>query len=141
MSALGLKIIDGAVQSTNEWVNDVNDSAQLDNKQRAYRVLRAVLHVVRDHLNVDEAAQLAAQMPVLIRGIYYEGWNPSDTPVVERSADGFVARIQECFGPDPMGDAQDAIAAVIAVLRSHISEGEMSEVESAFTTEIRTLFG
>ena len=140
MSALGLKIIDSAVGDANAWVNQVDYRTDWGNKQRSYRLLRQVLHVIRDHLSVDEAAQLGAQLPTLIRGIYYEGWNPSKTPVIERSAAGIVARVQTAFEADPMDDAEDAIAAVIDVLDAHVSEGEMDHVKSTFTKEIRELF-
>ncbi|WP_050930872.1 DUF2267 domain-containing protein [Aestuariivita boseongensis] len=141
MSALGLRILDDAAHSTNVWVNDINERLGWDNKHRAYRLMRAVLHAVRDHLRVDEAAQLAAQLPTLIRGIYYDGWNPSKTPLIERKADGFIALVQKDFETDPLGDAPQAIAAVIAVMRAHVSKGEMDEVENSFTTDIRALFG
>lgn len=140
MTATGLKIIDDAAQSTNEWVNDINERTGWDHKHRAYRLLRSVLHVVRDHLNPDEAAQMAAQMPVLIRGIFYEGWNPSKTPLKIRAREDFIARVQKDFASDPLGDAPEAIAAVMAVLDARISKGEMDDVRSTFTTEIRTLF-
>lgn len=140
MSALGLKIIDSAVEAANIWINDVDERTGWDHKQRAYRLLRQVLHVIRDHLSVDEAAQLGAQLPVLIRGIYYEGWDPSRTPVTERSVEGFIARVQDGFGTDPMGDAPAAIRAVIDVMDSRVSEGEMQDVKGSFSREIRTLF-
>lgn len=140
MSALGLKIIDESVQQANIWINEVNYRTGWDHKQRAYRLLRAVLHAVRDHLSPDEAAQLAAQLPMLIRGLFYEGWNPSKTPVIERSRMGFVARIQTEFKTDPMDDADHAIGAVLDVLDAHISAGEMAHVRATFTKEIRGLF-
>lgn len=140
MSALGLKIIDESVQQANIWVNDVDYRTGWSDKQRAYRLLRAVLHALRDHLSVDEAAQLAAQMPMLIRGLFYEGWDPSRTPVIERSRAGFVARVQEAFSSDPMGDAEDAIGAVFDTLDSRISPGEMAHVRKSFAKDIRKLF-
>lgn len=140
MGGLGLKIVDEAAQSANIWVNEVNEGTGWDNKQRSYRLLRAVLHAVRDHLSVDEAAQLAAQLPVLIRGVYYEGWDPSKSPVRERSKDGFVAIVQQSFGTDPMGDAEEAIGAVFDVLDAHVSGGEMDHVRMSFATEMRSLF-
>lgn len=140
MSALGLKIIDGSVQQANIWINAVDAATGWENKQRAYRLLRSVLHAVRDHLSVDEAAQLAAQMPVLIRGIYYDGWNPSKTPAKLRTRDAFLDRVQAAFETDPLGDAPMAVAAVMAVLRAHVSAGEMADVETGFTEEVRSLF-
>lgn len=140
MSALGLRIIDEAVQDANEWLNELDGRVGWADKNRAYRLLRAVLHEVRDHLNPDEAAQLGAQLPTLIRGIYYEGWNPSKTPVKERSRAGFVERVQSRFRPDPMGDAEIAIRAVFWLLDRHVSEGQMSDVRGTFKAEIRELF-
>ena len=140
MSALGLKIIDTAVHDANAWINEVDYRTDWGNKQRSYRLLRQVLHVVRDHLSADEAAQLGAQLPTLIRGIYYEGWNPSKTPVTERKPEGFIARVQEAFETDALGDAEHAIAAVFDVLDAHISEGEMDQVRVTFTKKIRAIF-
>lgn len=140
MSALGLRIIDESVQQANSWINEVNERAGWDNKQRAYRLLRAVLHAVRDHLSPDEAAQLAAQMPIVVRGIFYEGWNPSATPVRERSKAGFLAQIEPLFRTDPLGDPDHAVGAVLDVLDNRISEGEMQHVRATFSKQIRTLF-
>jgi uncharacterized protein (DUF2267 family) len=140
MSALGLKTIDEAVQDINAWLNELDGRVGWDDRSRSYRLLRAVLHEVRDHLTPDEAAQLGAQLPTMIRGIYYEGWNPSKTPVKERSRDGFVARVQKAFAADPMGDADIAIRSVFWLLDRHVSEGEMNDVRQSFTLRIRELF-
>lgn len=140
MSALGLKIIDDAAQQANIWFNAVDTATGWDHKQRAYRLLRTVLHTLRDHMDVDEAAQFAAQLPVLIRGLYYEGWNPSKTPVKLRTPEAFIARLQKDFETDPLGDAPQAVAAVMKVLRAHVSAGEMEDVETGFTDQVRELF-
>lgn len=141
MSALGLKVIDEAVQAANIWINELDSHTGWDNKQRSYRLLRAVMHAVRDHLTVDEATDLGAQLPALIRGIYYEGWNSSRNPVRMRHAKEFVAAVQKSFETDPLGDADHAVRAVFDLLDSHISAGEMKDVRSAFTKELRSLFG
>ncbi|SPH17687.1 hypothetical protein DEA8626_01212 [Defluviimonas aquaemixtae] len=141
MSAYGLKVIDEAVQAANIWVNEVDSRTGWDNKQRSYRLLRAVLHAVRDHLTVNEATDLGAQLPTLIRGVYYEGWNSSRNPVRMRHADDFVAAVQKEFAPDTFEDADRALRAVFDLFDSHVSAGEMKDIRGAFTKEIRSLFG
>ena len=64
------------MEQAHVWVNDVADEFGTEGHQLAYRILRAFLHAVRDRITAEESAQLAAQLPTLIRGIYYEGWRP-----------------------------------------------------------------
>ena len=141
MSGLGLKLIDDAVQTSNVWINEIDQRIGWQDKQRSYRVLRAVLHAIRNHLTVDEATDLGAQLPTLIRGIYYEGWNSGKNPVRMRHAEEFVAAVQSAYGAEPIRDADLAIRAVVDLLDSHITAGEMKDVREAFTREIRVLFG
>lgn len=140
MPAYGLKTIDDAVHDTNAWLNDLDDRIGWENKQKSYRLLRSLLHVLRDHLSADEAAQLSAQLPVLVRGIFFEGWDPSKTPVVIRSAESFIDRVQSDFASDPLDGAPELIAAGMAVLRSHVSNGQMDQVECTFAKPVRALF-
>jgi uncharacterized protein (DUF2267 family) len=75
MSATGLDVFDQTLQKTNIWLKEIMDDLGPD-RQRAYHALRAVLHTLRDRLTVEEAAHLSAQLPLLVRGIYFEGWHP-----------------------------------------------------------------
>jgi uncharacterized protein (DUF2267 family) len=64
-----------------------------EDSHHAYRVLRSFLHALRDQLTVDEAAKLAAQLPIFVRGVFYEGWDPSRTPEHARDIESFLTRI------------------------------------------------
>ena len=85
MSAVGLESIDHTVQLTHIWINDLDARLGSENKHRSYRLLRTVLQTMRDWLMVNEAAGLGAQLPELLRGVYYEHWRPATTPVKKRS--------------------------------------------------------
>ncbi|WP_297617507.1 DUF2267 domain-containing protein [uncultured Roseicyclus sp.] len=140
MSALGLKIIDESVQQANIWINEVDYRVGLVNKQRAYRLLRAVLQALRDQLSPDEAAQLSAQLPIFVRGIFYEGYDPSRTPAAIRSKADFLARVLAIFGPEPPEDIEAAIGSVFDVLDARVSEGEMAQVRGCLTRDVQALF-
>jgi uncharacterized protein (DUF2267 family) len=100
-------------------------------------MLRACLHALRDRLPVDEAAQLAAQLPVLIRGIYYENWDPSKTPLKYRSLDEFLGRIAAEGGLDGETEASYAIEATARILDRHVSPGELEDVRAVLPPELR----
>ena len=92
MSATGLDVFDTTLQKTHLGLNDLMEVLVCPDRHRAYRALRATLHALRDRLTVDEVAQLGAQLPMLIRGFYYEGWDPSGKPLRERHRAQFLAR-------------------------------------------------
>jgi uncharacterized protein (DUF2267 family) len=102
MRAAGLESIDHTVQLTHIWINDLDSRLGWENKHRSYRLLRTVLQALRDWLPVNEAAGLGAQLPELLRGVYYEHWRPATTPVKHRKKAEFLARIADAFRNDPM---------------------------------------
>jgi uncharacterized protein (DUF2267 family) len=132
-------IIGRNVEKTNAWLIELADELQTSDRQFAYRVLRAFLHAVRDRITVVEAAQLAAQLPELIRGIYYEGWVPSKTPVRYRSTDEFLRRIASEALLAGETEASYAATAAARVLRRHVSEGELEDVLGMLPKELRPL--
>jgi uncharacterized protein (DUF2267 family) len=107
--------------------------------QRAYVALRAVLHTLRDRLPVIEAAHLGAQLPMLIRGIYYEGWTPVDKPV-KMHRDEFLARIRDHFRNEPKIDARKITRAVFEVMAAQLDAGEMSKVLALLPSEYLDLW-
>jgi uncharacterized protein (DUF2267 family) len=140
MGAFGLKSIDQTLHLTHLWLNELLERTGWSDKQRTYRLLRVTLQATRDHLPVNEAVDLGAQLPQLIRGVYYEGWHPAGTPVKSRSKDEFIARIQEAFKTDPMDDAEEAVSAVFALMADRITKGEMDDVRHSLPRQIREFF-
>lgn len=140
MKVTGITALDHSVQAAAEWLNEICDRLDWTDNRRAYLLLRTVLHGLRDWMTVDEAADLAAQLPVLIRGIYFEGWNPSQTPVHPRAKQDFVDRVRDAFSKDPLPDPEAAVAAIFAMLDEHVSKGEVSQVRNAMRKEIRELW-
>lgn len=135
-----LKGIDHSVQLTHIWINAVEARAGWDNKPRAWRLLKAVLHAVRDWLPINEAADFAAQLPTVLRGVFYEGWRPATVPVAERSKAAFIGRIEREFHNDPLDDAEQAIGAVFDIIADKVTAGEIADVRQSLPGEIRALW-
>jgi uncharacterized protein (DUF2267 family) len=128
-----------AAQQAQEWVNELADDLEWTDR-RAYRLLRNVLHALRDWLPQEEMVDLAAQLPVLVRGIYFEGWKPSETPVWNRKKEDFIARIQEAFSDDLLNDPDEAVAAVFSLLDRHVSYGEIEDIRHSMKKPLRELW-
>jgi uncharacterized protein (DUF2267 family) len=78
MSDTGFAPFSTTVDKTNKILHEIEDALGWPRKRRnqSYAALCGVLHAVRDRLTVEKAAQFGAQLPMLVRGIYYEGWDP-----------------------------------------------------------------
>jgi len=139
MSQTGTAAFDSTVQTTNIWLDEIMEEMGWFDRHRAYHALRVVLHTLRDRLPVNGAAALAAQLPLLIRGIFYEGWHPADKPIKERKKEEFLAHIAEAFRDDPV-DPEKVARAVFGVMSKHISSGEKVHVEQLLPVEIRSLW-
>jgi uncharacterized protein (DUF2267 family) len=134
------KVIDSTVHKTYEWLETVSGNlAGNVERDTSYNLLRAVLHTLRDRLTVDSAAHLGAQLPMLIRGLYYEGWHPSHKPLKIRHADEFVDLVEEQLSPELI-DVVSGIGAVFRALEQHLDPGAIDKLLSTMPNELRELW-
>jgi uncharacterized protein (DUF2267 family) len=140
MSVTAIPPIENTVHTTNAWVKELTEELGWEDRTRAYHALRAVLHALRDRLTVAEAADLGAQLPMLIRGLYYEGWKPSGKPVKERRRETFLAHIAEALRGQAEVYPEGVAWAVFKVLERHVSAGEIGDVKHILPHEIVALW-
>jgi uncharacterized protein (DUF2267 family) len=138
MSQTGLAAFDHTLQSTNRWLHEVMDRMGWTDKHRAYHALRAVLHAVRDRLSVEQAVALGAQLPMLVRGFYYDGWHPHGKPLRERRREDFLTQVADDFQDGPV-DLERLTHVVFRVLAGHVSGGEIEDVRDCLTADLRAL--
>jgi uncharacterized protein (DUF2267 family) len=137
---VGIESLDHTVHVTHAWISELDERLGWDNRRRSYRLLRAVLHALRDWLQVNEAVDLGAQLPTLLRGIYYEQWRPSETPTKPRRLADFLGRIENEFKRDPLIVPEEAVGIAFGFLSSKISAGEIADVRHALPADIRALW-
>ncbi len=131
-------VIDTTVQKTYRWIDEISEELGGVGRREAYRDLRAFLQTLRDRLTVDLAGELGAQLPMLVRGIYYEAWDPSRAPVKMRAEEFVEVFIERAVLP-PEREPLAALKAAARVLGRHVSEGETENVRLSLPTEIRLL--
>lgn len=139
MSTAGLDIFDKTLQATNTWLGEIE--AELGpERSLAWHALGAVLHAVRDRLPPELAAHLGAQLPLLVRGLYYDQWHHRAEPEHYRTLDEFLDRVGRGLkGAKPV-DPLTAVQAVFAVLDRHLSEGQLGKVQDALPEGVRALW-
>ena len=140
MSAQGLHVIDHSVQITHEWINELAGRLDWGSRHSALRFLRVTLHIVRDHLLTDELAQFSAQLPLLVRGMMFEGWVPKRTPSRERSAAEFIAAIEAQIGETVEYRGPKDIKYVFELLNARLTAGEIEDVCASLPESIRAFW-
>jgi uncharacterized protein (DUF2267 family) len=136
-----MRVFDRTHQKANEWVKDMMACLGTEDPEQALHALRAGLHALRDRLTVEEAAQLAAQMPMTIRGLFFENWRPSGKPLRIRHPNEFLALVIENYAPREDAYADQIIGAVFRVLRRHVSAGEITDIVMSLPAPLLGLVG
>lgn len=139
MSATGLEVFDKTLQSTHVWLNEIGETIGPD-KQRCYHALRAVLTSLRDRLPVDQSAHLAAELPILVRGIFYDGFRPAAVPLPLRSQEEFVTLVASRFGNIGPVSPRTSTIAVFRVLQRHLPQPMIRKIKDSLPEELRALF-
>jgi|GEM_PF-341481 len=134
----GLAVFDKTLQTTHIWLNEIMDELGPD-KQHAWKVLSVVLHKLRDRLPVDVAAHLGAQLPLLIRGVYYDQFTPARQPT-DCDREEFVAEVAEWLADTRPTDPRAAVIAVFQTLSRHLPVGEIENVQDALPRDLRNLW-
>jgi uncharacterized protein (DUF2267 family) len=140
MSGSGLEVFDTTIQETNHWLKLMMEYLGTRNRRQAFNALRAGLHVLRDRIGPANAVHLGAQLPMLLRGAYYEGWRISETPTHERHIEDYLDRIDASLPRNSGVDACEAARATFSVLSQCVDRGEAERVLRFLPPEVRALW-
>jgi uncharacterized protein (DUF2267 family) len=136
MTATDVPAVERSAEITDEWLDDL--AAELGrpfDRRFAFRVLRSFMHALRDRMPVNETAQFAAQLPELLRGVYYENWRPSATPQ-RYDLDGFLDRVAEHAFLSRDTEAAMAAQASARVMARHVAAGELDKVRTVLPRDM-----
>ncbi|MDX6727752.1 MAG: hypothetical protein QOK49_2557 [Baekduia sp.] len=128
MTVASVHSVERTVHKTNEWLKDLDAELGIEDRDDAWRILHGFLPVLRDRLTMDEGAQLAAELTPLVRGVFYEGFDPGHQPEKIRDPETFIERLGQRMEISDPEEAALAAVAVTAVMARHVAEGELDDV-------------
>ncbi len=136
----GLAVFDTTVQQSNEWLKAIEVRLQPCDRGQAYGAFRAVTHVLRDRLPMEGVLGLSAQFPILLRGVFLEGWRPKDRATDIRLpltlAEAVEAALPRDFPREGLGTAH----AVLQVLAERLDAGEVQKLLAYLPAALRPLW-
>ncbi len=135
-----LKEFNSSLETTREWISELMETLGSD-EAKACRALRVTLTELRDHLTVEEAADLAAQMPLLLRGVYFEGWRPAGKPLKRCSKQEFLNKIAASLNDAfRLNEVERMVRNVLLFIDRKVSPGEIRHVVQSLPKDLRSLW-
>jgi uncharacterized protein (DUF2267 family) len=139
MNTSGVATLDHTVQETNAWLRAVAEQLNFEDRQHAYNALRAVLDALRDRLPPEVAVHFGAQLPMLVRGLYYEGWHMAGKPTKDRSVQEFGDHVLQALPPRFPMDSLTVTRGVFEILWEKLDPGEFAKLMDHLPASLRTL--
>lgn len=136
-----LAVFETTTQRAYEWLRDVQLELGFDNEEAAYAALRATFHALRDQLGTGLAAHFGAQLPMLLRGLFFEGWDPPAAGDVSRDRIEFLPHLaRELYGHDELANTPHVARQVFTVIGMHVTPGEVAKLRAALPSDVRSLW-
>ncbi|MEU6207599.1 DUF2267 domain-containing protein [Micromonospora musae] len=132
-----ISAVESSLDKTNLILKDIENAYGWPKEQRnqSYAALRTVLHLLRDRMPVQESVEFAQQLPILVRGIYFDGWKPSDVPV-KLNREDFLYEVRQGFPYDVQGGTERVVQVVLDTLRRHVTQGEWDDVKETMPRDL-----
>ena len=141
MGKTAIATLEKTIQKTHVWIKDLAALMGSEDQHLAYLALKAVLQALRDRLPVEVVAKLGAQLPLLIRGIYYEGWVPAHTPLKIHHFEDFLSLVASYLGNEGLIPHTELLTkSVFKVMANHLSDGEIDHLKKVLPQPIASFW-
>lgn len=128
------------IKETYFWLNEIaKKTGTPDRTDWAFNALKSVLHTIRDRTTLEEVFHLSAQLPLFIRGVYFEGYKPGNKPD-KMNADEFIWQIRDHMSPDDNVEPEKIFRVVLEVLYKHVSTGELTDIRGTMPKDIQVMW-
>lgn len=139
MSQTGFRGFDRTLHETHQWLGVIGEVMNDTRSSVTYHALRGTLRALRDRLPVEEVFDLSAQLPMLIRGIYFEGYRPGNKPE-KMDREAFLERVRDELDAAGGANPELAIRGVFTAVNRKVAVGEVLQVRNALPSDLRTLW-
>ena len=136
----GLDIFDTTLDKTNHLLKEIETEMGWEGRRnQSYSALRSVLHALRDRLPLEESIHFSAQLPLLLKGVYFDGWNPEALPI-KMNKDEFLMYVGNQFKFEVEGGIENMVQKVSMIMFETIDPGEANKIISALPSDIAEIF-
>jgi uncharacterized protein (DUF2267 family) len=134
--------LDRAISNTLEIMDEIQAMLGWESRDKTYQATKAVLHSIRDRLQIEEVVHFSANLPLIFKGMMMDGYSLKDKPLRIRDLESFLEYIQVNYDASmrDIVNTEDAFTSVVGVLNKRIGGGELCKVAANMPEPIRRLF-
>ena len=128
----------------NSFMKEYAEKLNTEDKDKAGRILSAILHGLREVISTEESLQLIAQLPMFLKAVYVNGWSSHKKQQIKSMVE-FIDLINSFDGVTSINDFQSDkktikyIKTTFLVLRKYISHGELKAIRTELPKELKSL--
>jgi uncharacterized protein (DUF2267 family) len=135
-----IKAVHKTIQTSSRYLKLMMESGEFKDQNEAFIVLRASLKALRDRIEPGEAVHLGSQIPALLRGFYFEGWDFTGHQTKSRKINEFLHEVRiHLHGHDDI-DLAKTVPVAMRVVLDQIDQGEAVQILHNIPKEIRELY-
>lgn len=131
-------VFQNTIQKTDLFLKDIENKFGFKQRNQSYHALRIALHLIRDRLPIDSAVSFGAQLPMLVRGFYYEGWRPEQVPIKMGQAEFIDKVVEEIDVPDL--SAEQIFKGIVSIIYKHVDSKEVDKIKGLMPKDVARLF-
>lgn len=130
----------------NQLAQNLGHTSEQDRGQ-VTRILKAVMHTLRDSMNFQENLHVIAQLPMALKAVWVDQWQYKETPHRPRSVEEFediVKSYQRLYGEqnfDWQKGTDEIVRITIESLKQYLTTGEAIHVMGQLPKEVQELMG
>lgn len=132
-----VKAVQKTLSQTAEWIKELSEVYDFADENKSFALLRATLKALRDRITMEEALHLGSSLPALLRGYYFEGWDPSNGPKKDKTVAHFLTSVRSHLGGHEDIDLEMAVPEAMKLIFEKIDQGEAEQVKQNLPTEIQ----
>ena len=131
----------------NTFLKDYATEMNMPNdRDKAGRILTAILHALRDIIPTEESLQFIAQLPMFLKAVYVNGCNiKKKKPKIKHMAE-FLELVRAYDWPAEANDfeysddlAEQYVDVTFIYLRKYVSLGEMEDIRDGLPKNLKRM--
>lgn len=115
-----------------------------DEQNRVVFIWRAVMHTIRDRIHISESIDLISPLPMILKGMYVEGWKYHDKPLYDfetlEQMKTQVKALQNKYGEarfDWSKPTDEIISITLESLEKYVPAEQMEQIRNQLPDDIK----